>query len=77
MADSPAAWVQQIDRLFQDAELRQTLGERGRAFVEEHHHWESCLTPLAALLDTDGPAHKRLGVEANWSGHESRHESLV
>jgi len=49
-AASPREWVETILRLFADPDLRQRLGLAGRRFVEEHHHWESCLAPFGSFL---------------------------
>ena len=50
VADSPAAWQQQLARAFSDASLRQRLGRAARDFVEKHHSWDACLQPFAELL---------------------------
>jgi sugar transferase (PEP-CTERM/EpsH1 system associated) len=49
-AEAPAKWAETLLRLFDDARLRQQLGAAARSFVEHHHDWERCLTPLAELL---------------------------
>jgi sugar transferase (PEP-CTERM/EpsH1 system associated) len=78
MADTPESWVRQLGKLFGDDGLRQQLGQAGRAFVEEHHDWERCLMPLAALLGIDEPAGESDTVGADLPTGESRlHESLV
>ncbi len=50
VADSPAAWQQQLARVLSDAGLRQRLGTAAREFVEKHHSWDTCLQPFAELL---------------------------
>ncbi len=50
-------WEAAILRLFEDAELRQRMGQAGRRFVEEHHRWDTCVEPFAALV-----ANRRPGV---------------
>lgn len=49
-ASTPAEWVEAVNRLLRDAELRRILGAAGRRYVEEHHRWEHCLQPLAQIL---------------------------
>jgi sugar transferase (PEP-CTERM/EpsH1 system associated) len=49
-ASSPAQWVEAVTRLLDDEPLRRRLGAAGRHYVEEHHHWDRCLEPFAALL---------------------------
>jgi sugar transferase (PEP-CTERM/EpsH1 system associated) len=49
-ASSPAEWVEAVLGLFADQDLRLRLGSAGRRYVEEHHHWESCLGALPSLL---------------------------
>jgi len=49
-ASSPDEWVDAVSRLLEDRALRQELGAAGRRYVEEHHHWDRCLNPFAALL---------------------------
>jgi polysaccharide biosynthesis protein PslH len=49
-ASSPAEWTEAVLRLLGDESLRLQLGIAGRAYVEEHHHWDRCLEPLADLL---------------------------
>lgn len=46
-------WVDAIDRLFDDADLRKRLGAGGREYVERAHHWDRCLEPFGALLDLE------------------------
>lgn len=50
VADSPAAWQQQLARVLGDADLRQRLGRAAREFVETHHSWDACLQPFAKML---------------------------
>lgn len=50
VADSPAAWQQQLARVLGDAGLRQRLGTAARDYVEKHHSWDACLEPFADLL---------------------------
>jgi glycosyltransferase involved in cell wall biosynthesis len=39
-------WVSAVGGLFADSTRREAVGRAARAFVEEHHHWETCLEPL-------------------------------
>ena len=50
-ANEPKEWQETILRLLEDSSARKQLGEAGRRFVEEHHHWDRCLEPLGRLLD--------------------------
>ena len=45
-ASTPQQWADAVCGLLADPARRQELGAAGRRFVEEHHHWESCLGPL-------------------------------
>jgi sugar transferase (PEP-CTERM/EpsH1 system associated) len=49
-ATTPAEWVAALVDLFSNPQRRRHLGRAGRRYVEEHHHWERCLAPFAALL---------------------------
>jgi sugar transferase (PEP-CTERM/EpsH1 system associated) len=53
-AETPAEWRATLVGLWDDAEGRRDLGDRGRQFVELHHNWESCLEPFGALLVGSG-----------------------
>jgi sugar transferase (PEP-CTERM/EpsH1 system associated) len=53
-ATAPNEWLAELERLLDDEGLRRRLGEAGRAFVEEHHCWESCLEPLLEMLASRG-----------------------
>ncbi|MFO0805895.1 MAG: TIGR03087 family PEP-CTERM/XrtA system glycosyltransferase [Gemmataceae bacterium] len=39
-------WVKCVSELFADPTRCRELGAAARRFVEEHHHWETCLEPL-------------------------------
>lgn len=45
-ASTPDEWVKQVSELFADPTRCNELGAAARRFVEEHHHWETCLEPL-------------------------------
>jgi polysaccharide biosynthesis protein PslH len=45
-ANSPQEWADAVVELLNNPERCQELGRNARAFVEEHHHWDKCLTPL-------------------------------
>ena len=49
-ADTPDQWVTGILTLLADDRLRHRLGTAGRAFVCQHHRWDTCLRPLEKLL---------------------------
>jgi len=49
-ASSADDWRQAVVALLDDGALRQKLGSAGRCYVEEHHHWDRCLEPLAELV---------------------------
>jgi sugar transferase (PEP-CTERM/EpsH1 system associated) len=50
-ANSPREWIDTIERLLDDVELRRRLGLAGRNYVEVHHTWEGCLQPFAEVLN--------------------------
>jgi sugar transferase (PEP-CTERM/EpsH1 system associated) len=50
-ASSPQEWIETIERLLDDAELRRRLGLAGRTYVETNHTWEKCLQPFADVLN--------------------------
>jgi sugar transferase (PEP-CTERM/EpsH1 system associated) len=50
LAKSPTEWVECLTRLFEAPALRRRLGAAGRAYAEENHCWERCLSPLGSLL---------------------------
>ena len=43
-------WVAATCRLFESADVRQRVGQAGRRFVEDNHHWADCLKPFDELL---------------------------
>jgi sugar transferase (PEP-CTERM/EpsH1 system associated) len=43
-------WIEAILRLWDDQALRRRLSTAGRAYVEEHHRWETCLHPFLEVL---------------------------
>lgn len=45
-ATTPAEWAEAVCGLFADPERRKALGQAARKFVEDHHHWDTCLEPL-------------------------------
>ncbi len=49
-ATTPQEWAAAVLMLLSDADARERLGREGRAFVEEHHHWDRCLQPLVAKI---------------------------
>lgn len=53
-AESPSEWVEAISGLFNDPEQCRVLGRAGRQFVEEHHQWQRCLSPLIEKVVAQG-----------------------
>jgi sugar transferase (PEP-CTERM/EpsH1 system associated) len=49
-ANTPAEWADAVTGLLGDPDRRRELGDAGRRFVEEHHHWERCLEPILAKI---------------------------
>jgi len=49
-ASTPDDWVNEVSGLFSDANRCHELGAAARRFVEEHHHWETCLEPLMSKV---------------------------
>ncbi len=49
-AETPDEWVKTILALFENPSQAQAIGAAGRAFVEEHHHWDKCLAPLVSRV---------------------------
>lgn len=45
-AETPGDWITAIGQLLRDEAQCRLLGINARCYVEEHHDWESCLTPL-------------------------------
>lgn len=45
-ARTPKEWADAVAHLLGDPDRRASLGRAGRAYVEEHHHWDWCLAPL-------------------------------
>jgi polysaccharide biosynthesis protein PslH len=50
VAEEPSAWVDSVVSLLRDPDRRRQLGEAGRRYVEQHHHWETCLNPFGSLF---------------------------
>lgn len=40
LGNDPAGFAQQVIRLLNDPDLRRTIGQAGRRYVEEHHRWD-------------------------------------
>jgi sugar transferase (PEP-CTERM/EpsH1 system associated) len=68
-ADSPNEWIQALVSIWSSPEQRQAIGHYARAYVEEHHNWESCLKPYENLV---------LAGQNETEGHDggSRHVSI-
>lgn len=54
-ADTPQAWIEQIESLSADENRQLELGRAGRSYVEQHHSWDARLAPLAELLNLPHP----------------------
>ena len=52
-ATTPADWQAAIRIVFASPDTRAALGREGRGYVEAHHRWESCLSPLIAAVFAD------------------------
>jgi sugar transferase (PEP-CTERM/EpsH1 system associated) len=52
-ASSPDDWVDSLERLVREPDLRRELGTAGRRYVEARHRWEQCLHPLGSILGLD------------------------
>jgi sugar transferase (PEP-CTERM/EpsH1 system associated) len=62
IASTPSQWVESVTRLMGDMVERRRLGEEGRHYVEEFHHWDRALEPLESILGL----HQDRGV--HWDG---------
>src|SRR5262249_24555961 len=49
----PSEWLETILGLLADQHARHHLGRAGRAYVEQHHNWSTCLRPFARLLSLE------------------------
>ena len=54
VADSPGEWAAAIDHLIKNPESARQIGQAGRAYVENHHDWSTCLFKLPELLGLEG-----------------------
>jgi len=50
-AETPQEWIENIGQLLANHSYRAELGLSGRQFVERHHRWNNCLSPLSELLE--------------------------
>ncbi len=55
VADHPGQWVEQLERLLADAELRDRIATAARHHVETHYSWEQSLMPMVSLLNGEPP----------------------
>jgi sugar transferase (PEP-CTERM/EpsH1 system associated) len=53
VATTASEWVRSIEELATDAARRRQLGKAARSLVENDYQWNSCLEPLAELLNLD------------------------
>jgi glycosyltransferase involved in cell wall biosynthesis len=51
IADAPETFAEKVIELLDDAQRRASLGDRGRALVEERYSWDYCGAQLLAALD--------------------------
>lgn len=63
-ASTPAQWEEAVVGLLGDPDRRRQLGAAGRAYVEEHHHWDRCLEPFAGLLGLPDEAPVAVAAES-------------
>jgi glycosyltransferase involved in cell wall biosynthesis len=49
-AATPGEWVESVQQLLDNDNLRRRLGAEGRRYVETYHCWERCLEPMGELL---------------------------
>ena len=59
VADSPAAFAEQVLRLLGDDLLRQQIGTNGRRYVEKHHDWFAISADLARIYQETIDAYGR------------------
>lgn len=45
-ARTPAEWAEAVTQLLAWPDRRRELGDAGRRYVEDRHHWDHCLRPL-------------------------------
>ena len=50
VAHDPQQWVDHLERVLSEAELRGRLGAAARAFVEQHYTWKERLAPMVRIL---------------------------
>ena len=50
LARSDRQWIDELERLLVNPAVRWPIGHAAREFVERHHDWRSCLTPLMQKL---------------------------
>jgi len=62
LARSDRQWVDELERLLVDPAVRWPIGRAAREFVERHHNWRSCLTPLMQKLQTARAGAERTAV---------------
>ncbi len=61
-AETAHEWVEAVSGLFDNPARRRELGLSGRQFVEEHHHWETCLRPLTDRIQAAANQHPALSL---------------
>jgi sugar transferase (PEP-CTERM/EpsH1 system associated) len=52
-AQDPDQWVNHLERVLTDADLRTRLGASARQFVEQHYTWKDRLAPMVQILAGD------------------------
>ena len=50
-AESSDQWVEAITSLWSEPAKVQQIGRNARRYVEDHHHWRSCLQRFGELVE--------------------------
>jgi glycosyltransferase involved in cell wall biosynthesis len=57
-ADTAEDWRMQLERVFDEPRLRDSLAVAGRRYVERHHCWNECLSAFDEMLGLNEPRTK-------------------
>lgn len=52
IAENPSAWIEELERLLNDSDVRSRLAKSGQQFVRTSYSWDEQLRVLDQLLDT-------------------------